>query len=163
MTKFHTTRFVPIQDINGYISSLRLTGDYTEDQLEQIRQKHTQNRPVKPPPTPKWENPVRFLDQVMVKMSVQGCKVRVKLSVPFEEMIPYTYNAQGPIPLAVRVRCFMRAGCPDELIKNIIKKHNDYFKPEHLAKRQNDLDRIFGPRPVQKVLKCVVKKKPIPT
>ena len=149
-------KFAPVQDIEGYIRSLRHDG-WTEEQLETIRQKYTPP-PKDPPKPPKWKCPIKFLDQVLVKMTVTD-RVRIKLSVPFEEMIPYIYGPK-PIPLAVRVRCYMRVGAPDELIERMIKRDTNWFTKENMDKQQAILERIFGKDPVKKVL-VSVKKKPV--
>ena len=150
-----STTFAPVQDIEGYVRSLRHDG-WTEDRLEEIRQKYTPP-PKDPPKEPKWVCPIKFLDQVLVKMTVTD-RVRIKLSVPFEEMIPYVYGPE-PIPLGVRVRCYMRAGAPDELVERMIKRDTNWFTPENQKKQQEILERIFGKDPVKKVL-VSVKKKP---
>lgn len=151
--------FVPIQDIEGYIRALRHNGT-PEDELVKIREKHIAHMPPPPEPKPKkWTHGYTFTDQIKIRLEVKGDRVHFKWSAPFEELHKYMYTGK-PIPLAVRVKCLLKAGAPDEYVKNVIKKNNEWFTEENMDKQQKILERIFGLDPVKKVIKSV-KKKPI--
>ena len=113
--------FVPIQDIEGYIRALRHNGT-PEDELVKIREKHIAHMPPPPEPKPKkWTHGYTFTDQIKIRLEVKGDRVHFKWSAPFEELHKYMYTGK-PIPLAVRVKCLLKAGAPDEYVKNVIKK-----------------------------------------
>lgn len=151
--------FVPIKDIEGYIGCLRRDG-VPEDELQRIREKHTAALPPPPPPTvKKWHHGYEFLDDIKVTLAVQGDRVRLKWTAPFEDLRKHMYTGK-PIPLAVRVKCLLKAGAPDDVVKAAIKRNNDWFSADNQKKQQQILDRIFGVAPVKKVLKSV-KKKPL--
>lgn len=151
-------KFVPIQNIDGYISSLRLDGE-SEDKLAQIREKHLAAMPPKPESKPsEWRLPVKFLDDVMLKLKIVDGYVKVKVTAPLEELMQYTSK---PIPIAVTVRCLKRAGAPDDILRMAIEKYNHQRSSEFTKKINKWLDKMNHKTPVKKVLKSV-KKKMIP-
>lgn len=147
-------RFVPIADIDGYINCLRRDGE-SEERLAEIRAKHTAHLPPPPEPRePQWQLPVKFLDDVYLKLKVTEDGVRVKIIAPFEEFRKYTGK---PVPLAVRVRCFKLAGAPNDILMGIIRRQNAIESKEYQKKLQKWLDKNHK-APVKKILKSVKKK-----
>ena len=143
----------PIADIEGYIRARCKYEDVDPDELRRLYAPP----PPPPPPTPRWKNPIKFYDQVLVKMTV-GDTVQVQLSVPYEEALPYRGQL---LPLEVLVRCLKRCGAPDEVLLGVIKRHEIQTSDEWKTKFQGVINRISKKKPVQKVV-VAVKKKLIP-
>ena len=145
----------PIADIEGYI---QCRSKYEEIDADEIRKKYAPPPPPEPK-QPKWKNPVKFADQVMVKFTVTD-RVAVRLSVPYEEAIPYI-NKGKLVPMPVLVRCLKRCGAPDDILLGVIERHNKTNSDEWKQKFQGAIDRISKKKPVNKVL-VSVKKNMIP-
>ena len=148
---------VPMLDVDGYINSLRKYQEITPDMENDLRAKYTPPAPPDPKP-PKWKNPLKFTDDVLVTWSIDDT-VKIKLTVPFEEMLQFTKSGKV-IPMPVLVRCFKRCGAPEDILLGIIKRHELVNSDAHKQKMQDVLDRVGKKNPVKKVV--AVKKKMIP-
>lgn len=148
----------PIDDVKGYIACRRKYEDIPPEMEEELLAKYT---PPPPPELklPKWKNPIKFADDVMVSLSVSDT-VHVKLSVPFEEALPY-YTKGVVIPVPVLVRCYKRCGAPDDILLGIIKRNEVRQSQDMQNKLQTAIDKIGKKNPIKKVLKSV-KKNMIP-
>ena len=152
-------KYVPIDDIYGYIEARKRRGD-TDETLSGFLLDIP--KPVQTlADDTSWTCPVRFLDQVMITMKVKGNKVKVSVVCPYEEMIPYCINPTGPIPIEVKIRCMRRAGAPKQNMIDVLEHHNNYFSKKNLDKEQVKLEKVFSKYNVKcktKVLKPVKKK-----
>jgi hypothetical protein len=152
-------KYIPIADIDGYIEARKRRGD-NDDDLEMFKEE----RPYPVQTTKdvqKWVCPVKFLDQVILSLTIKGTKIKANVVCPYEEMIPYCRNPKGPIPVEVTIRCMKRAGAPKQSMFDILEHHNKYFSKKNLEKEQVKLDKVFSKYNVKgktKVFKPVKKK-----
>ena len=151
-------KFVPIGNVENYISALKLNG--RESEVDEVRKKHTRAEKTKKTTEERWKLPIQFSDQVLVNLSVKNGKVKVKLNCPFDEY--WSYQRDGKlVPIEVRIRCMKRAGAPHSILLNMLEKHNKYFTKSNLEKEQLKVDKAFmkfNVKPKTKILKPVKKK-----
>lgn len=138
--------FVPIGDIEGYISSLKVTGKEADD----LREKHKCNRTVKPTPTPPRK--IRFYEEGF--MNEDG-----KMVYPYLEALPY-HKAMKPVPIEVKIRCMARCGVPEKELIKYMAKYDKFHSKEEQEKREEEWVRLFGEPEKKKVLKVVKKAAP---
>ncbi len=116
-------KFVPIQDIEGYVEALRKEGFYTDEELAAIEKKH---RDVLPPPKeypkPAWTPRVSSTDQVYVKLVVGQTKVKVIAFHPYAPLYKWWRDNPGkPPPIEVRAEYHLLLGMPKEMVMKMVK------------------------------------------
>lgn len=157
--KVWSFEFKPVKYLDSYLAALRINGT-SEEELAAIKEKHTVPEKPRAQSEEKWVCPVKYLDQVMVKLMVKGGKVKLDLNIPFDESLKY-YKAGKIPPIETRIRCLKRAGAPRTILLKMLKQHEEYFTKKNLEKEQKKLDKVFmrfNVKPTQKILKPVKKK-----
>lgn len=152
-------KFVPVKYLDSYLSALKRNGS-TDEEIEQIREKHYREPELPKKSQEKWVSPVKKLDDIFVTLSVKGGKVKLNIKIPFDEAIPY-YKAGKIPPIEVRIRCMKKAGAPKEVLLKMLQSHEEYFSKKNFDKEQKKLDKMFmrfNVKPSQKILKAVKKK-----
>lgn len=157
--KIWSFKFKPIKYLDSYLVAMKTNGA-SDEELAAVKERHTV---VSTPPVVKetgWVCPVKYLDQVLVNLSVKNGKVKLGLNIPFDESIKY-YKAGKIPPIETRIRCLKRAGAPRSILIKMLKDHEEYFTKKNLDKEQVKLDKVFmkfNVKPTQKILKPVKKK-----
>jgi hypothetical protein len=119
-------RFVPIQDVRGYVDALRHEGFYSEEEILAIEKKH---RDALPPPidyTPKpaWVPRVSSTDSIYVKLVVGQTKVKVIAFHPYAPL--FRWWAENPAkypPIDVRAEYHLLLGMPKEMVMKMVKNY----------------------------------------
>jgi hypothetical protein len=129
-----TRKFVPIADIDGYISALRREGRTSEEDLGEIYKMHTLAIPAaKPAPAPAYVPIVKSGNHYTgfyVKMAVVKGRVRVKIVFPFAEFYAYYKDPkhQGKMcPIDIWIRCLALNGASREYCEDVFNKHTKYM------------------------------------
>ena len=121
--KERVKRFVPIQDVRGYMDALRHEGFYSEEEMAAIEKKH---RDALPPPKeypgPVWVPRVSSTDRVYVKLVVGQTRVKLIAFHPYAPLFRWWAENPGkPPPIDVRAEYHLLLGMPKEMVMKMVK------------------------------------------
>ena len=156
-------RFAPIENIDGYIRDMGLSGK--EEEL--YRNMYT------PPPEPeqvKRESPQVPSDPLHIFTTIKVTKsgVKVKITVPWEPV--YLAQTKGTLPpIGVRIKAAQGFGYPESTLLRMLKHHDQ--RKDRIKKLDGFIDSVFGKcmsaktnkpkkKTVQEALNSKFKKKP---
>lgn len=126
----NTKPFVPIKNIDEYITALKREGFYSDDEIAEIEKKHRE-RMKDYIPKPLWVPRVESEDDVYVKLVVGNTKVKVIAFSPYAPI--HRWNAENPgkpVPIEVRAEHLLLLGMPKDMVMKMIKKHEKSQKKE---------------------------------
>lgn len=126
----NTKPFVPIKNIDEYITALKREGFYTDEQIAEIEKKH-RDRMKDYIPKPLWVPRVSSEDDVYVKLVIGNTKVKVVAFSPYAPI--HRWNAENPgkpVPIEVRAEHLLLLGMPKDMVMKMIKKHEKSQKKE---------------------------------
>ena len=130
MSGFAPIKFVPIYDIEDYISSAKIVGE-AADTLRKLHtpvQKNQVPRKTHKPNVTRWD---------------QGYFEDGKIIYPYEEAWPYL-RKNDIVPFDIRMRCALRNGMPQSQVDAFIAKRKKYETESEVQKRDDEWHRLFG-------------------
>jgi len=130
MSGFAPIKFVPIYDIEDYLSSAKITGEPAETlrKLHTPPQKAKAPKPLYTPHVTRWD---------------QGYFEDGKIIYPYEEAWPYL-RKNDIVPFDIRLRCAIRNGIPLAKVESFIAKRKKYESAAEVQKRDDEWHRLFG-------------------
>jgi len=136
-------KFVPVHDVEGYVSALIYHG-LDKEEAEKVRRQHmealaTFDRP--PPPVKKPLNVPRILKPVNVLLEVSGDKVKLILTSSMTKLHEeYLSKCKRP-PIGKLVRAMAGANYPQEKIDKAINHYN--WVETHQEELEEEFERLF--------------------
>lgn len=121
--------FIPIREdlLGAYVDGLRREGFYTEDQIQEIYEKHLlANKNIKKPVYKKeveqkieYSPKVKNNDDYYVDFRVSKSKVKVNIVFPFKEMNEWHVKNgyKKTLPPEIYIRCLLLNGASEEYCK----------------------------------------------
>lgn len=130
MSGFASVKFVPMYDIEGYISSSKITGEAAET-LRKLHASKTVTKVTRTPFVPK------------VKRWDHGYFDNGKIVYPYEEAWPYLRKNEI-VPFDIRMRCALRNGMPQSQVDMLLWKRKKYETESEIQKRDDEWTRLFS-------------------